>query len=153
MRMTIARTRLVLPLALLLGSCRGGSPAFPETPLGQVGRDWLAAHNRAEGHAAVHFTMLNRGSAAMSGAQVDSAVRDQVELAQRVGLLVPVRLMYSSDTTIVMLLRSADDSLWSARFAPAAQPSLVKVEVEINRAHTARNVKVMALPDPNKSRW
>ena len=66
MRMTVARVRLQLPLVLLLGSCRNGSPAFPETPLGQVGHDWLAAHNRAEGHAAVHFTMLNRGSAAVS---------------------------------------------------------------------------------------
>jgi hypothetical protein len=63
--MTIVRAACVLPLAVLLGSCRNASPEFPKTPLGQVGRDWLAAHNRAEGHAAVHFTLLNRGSAAM----------------------------------------------------------------------------------------
>src|SRR5215471_1790200 len=105
--------RLLAPLVLLL-ACRGGMPDFPETPLGHIGHDWLAAHNRGEGHAVVHFTMLNRGSAAMSGAQMDSAVRAGVELARRVGPLVPVQLLYSSDTTLIMLLRSRDSSLWSA---------------------------------------
>ena len=124
--------RLLTPLAFLF-ACRGGAPDFPETPLGRVGHDWLAAHNRAEGHAAVHFTMLNRGSAAMSGAQTDSVVRAGVELAQRVGPLVPVRLLYSSDTALAMRLRSADGTLWSARFTPAVQPSFVKVAVELER--------------------
>ena len=123
---------LIVALAFLL-ACRGGAPDFPETPLGRVGHDWLAAHNRAEGHAAVHFTMLNRGTAAMSGAQMDSAVQAGVQLAQRVGPLVPVRLLYSSDTSLIMLLRSADSSVWSARFTPAVQPSFVKVAVELKR--------------------
>ena len=131
--MTVALRRLLPPLAFLL-ACRGGAPDFPETPLGRTGHDWLAAHNRAEGHAAVHFTMLNRGSAAMNGAQMDSAVQAAVELAQRVGPLVPVRLLYSSDTTLTMLLRSADGSGWSAQFTPAMQPSLVKVAVELKRS-------------------
>ena len=134
MRMTLARVRLALPLLLLVGSCRQGQADFPETPLGHVGHDWLAAHNRGEGHAVVHFTMLNRGNGGMSGAQMDSAVRAEVQLAQRVGRLVPVRLLVSSDSMLVMLLRSTDDSLWSARFTPAAQPGLVKVDVEVNRA-------------------
>jgi hypothetical protein len=152
MRMTVPRARLVLPLVLLFGSCRNGSPDFPETPLGRVGHDWLAAHNRAEGHAAVHFTLLNRGSAAMSGAQVDSAVRDQVRFAQRVGRLVPVRLLYSSDTAVIMLLHSADDSLWSARFTRVPQPGLAKVDVDVRRASMARGAKVVMYPDPNTSR-
>jgi hypothetical protein len=148
MRMTVVRCRLVVPLVFLLASCRGGAADFPETALGHVGHDWLAAHNRGEGHAAVHFTMLNRGSAGMSGAQMDSAVRAGVQLAERVGPLVPVRLMYSSDTMVVMLLRSRDDSLWSARFTPAVQPSLVKVDVEVRRAHTAPEVTITRIPDP-----
>ena len=148
MRMTVTRVALVVPLVLLLGSCRGGAPAFPETLLGHVGHDWLAAHNRGEGHAVVHFTMLNRGSAGMTGAQVDSAVRAGVQFAQRVGPLVPVRLMVSSDSVVVMLLRSADDSLWSARFTPVAQPGLVKVDVEVNRAHLGEG-KVVAYPVQN----
>jgi len=130
--MTVTRSRLLLPLAFLL-ACRGGAPGFPETPVGHMGHDWLAAHNRAEGHAFVHFTMLNRGSAAMSGAQMDSAVHAGVQRAERVGHLVPVRLLYSSDTTVVMLLRSADSTVWSARFTQAVQPSLVKVAVELER--------------------
>ena len=150
MHMTVARARLVLPLALLLGSCRDGSPAFPETPLGRIGHDWLAAHNRAEGHAAVHFTMLNRGSAPMSGAQMDSAVRAGVELAERVGPLVPARLVSSGDSMLVMLLRSRDGSLWSARFTPVAQPGLVKVDVEVSRAHVVGDGKVVASPYPNQ---
>lgn len=149
MRMTVACARLVLTLVLLLGSCRDGSPAFPETPLGRIGHDWLAAHNRAEGHAAVHFTMLNRGSAPMSGAQMDSAVRAGVELAERVGPLVPARLVSSGDTMLVMLLRSRDGSLWSARFTPVVQPGLVKVDVEVGRANVARDGKVVAYPYPN----
>jgi len=152
MRMPVARVRLVLPLALLLDACRDASPAFPETPLGHVGHEWLAAHNRAEGHAVVHFTMLNRGSAGMSGAQMDSAVHAGVQLAQRVGPLTPARLLVSTDTMLVMLLRSADDSLWGARFTPAVQPSIVKIDVDINRARTGGTVRMMALPDPNKSR-
>jgi len=147
MPMSVAR-RSLLPLVLLFGACRAGSPGFPETPLGYVGHDWLAAHNRGEGHAVVHFTMVNRGSGGMSGAQMDSAVRAGVQFAQRVGPLVPVRLLYSSDTMLVMLLRSRDDSLWSARFTPVAQPGLVKVAVDVSPAH-AGDGKLVAYPIQN----
>lgn len=147
--MSFAPGWLALPLVLLLGSCRGGAPAFPETPLGHVGHDWLAAHNRGEGHAVVHFTMLNRGSGGMNGAQMDSAVRAGVQFAQRVGPLVPVRVVASSDTMLVMLLRSADDSLWGARFTPVAQPALVKVDVEVSRAHSVPGGKLVASPIQN----
>ena len=147
MPMSVAR-RSLLPLVLLFGACRAGSPGFPETPLGYVGHDWLAAHNRGEGHAVVHFTMVNRGSGGMSGAQMDSAVRAGVQFAQRVGPLVPVRLLYSSDTMLVMLLRSRDDSLWAARFTPMAQPGLVKVAVDVSPAH-AGDGKLVAYPIQN----
>ncbi len=128
----IQTTLTPLIVAFLL-ACRGAAPSFPETPVGRMGHDWLAAHNRAEGHAFVHFTILNRGTASMSGAQMDSTVHAGVQRAERVGHLVPVRLLYSSDTTVVMLLRSADSTVWSARFTQAAQPSLVKVAVELKR--------------------
>ena len=145
----IATLRRLLPSLSFLLACRGGAPDFPKTPLGRVGRDWLAAHNRAEGHAAVHFTMVNRGSAPMSGAQMDSAVHAGVQLAERVGRLVPVRLLYSSDTTLVMLLRSPDSGVWSARFTRAVQPSLVKVAVAVDRVHTVGEADVMTRPDSN----
>jgi len=132
---------------VLLLACRGGAPDFPDTPLGHVGHDWLAAHNRAEGHAIVHFTMVNRGSAGMSGAQMDSAVHAGVQLAERVGPLVPVRLLSSSDTALIMLLRSADGSLWNGRFAQAVQPSLVKVDVQVVRADT--NFREALIAQPN----
>jgi hypothetical protein len=74
--MTIVRAACVLPLAVLLGSCRNASPEFPKTPLGQVGRDWLAAHNRAEGHAAVHFTLPeSRQRSDVSGSETMTLVR------------------------------------------------------------------------------
>jgi len=132
---------------VFLLACRGGAPDFPDTPLGHVGHDWLAAHNRAEGHAIVHFTMVNRGSAGMSGAQMDSAVHAGVQLAERVGPLVPVRLLSSSDTALIMLLRSADGSLWNGRFAQAVQPSLVKVDVQVVRADT--NFREALIAQPN----
>ncbi len=133
---------------MFLLACRGGAPDFPDTPLGTVGHDWLAAHNRAEGHAIVHFTMVNRGSAGMSGAQMDSAVHAGVQLAERVGPLVPVRLLSSSDTALIMLLRSADGSLWNGRFTQAVQPSLVKVDVQVVRADT--NFRDALIAQPNR---
>ena len=132
---------------MFLLACRGGAPDFPDTPLGHVGHDWLAAHNRAEGHAIVHFTMVNRGSAGMSGAQMDSAVHAGVQLAERVGPLVPVRLLSTSDTALIMLLRSADGSLWNGRFTQAVQPSLVKVDVQVVRADT--NFREAFIAQPN----
>jgi len=38
-----------------------------------------------------------------------------------------------SDTTLIMLLRSTDSTVWNARFTQAVQPSLVKVAVELKR--------------------
>ena len=86
--MPVALRRLLPSLAFLL-ACRGGAPDFPETPLGRVGHDWLAAHNRAEGHAAVH-----------------------------------------------------------GQFTPAVQPSLVKVDVQVNRADIDPRAELIAQPNP-----
>lgn len=146
--MTLARPCLVLLTALLGLSCREGRNAFPSTELGRIGRDWLAAHNRGEGHAQVHFTMENRGTAPMSGAQMDSTVYAGVELARRLGPLVPVTMMYSSDTALMVVLRSADSSMWSARFTPVPQPGLTKVSVEVTRVRLVRDAKITLLPDP-----
>jgi hypothetical protein len=121
---------------VVLASCRdAASRVFPDTPLGRTGRDWLAAHNRGEGHAVVHFTLVNRGSALITGAQTDSIVSSGVRLAQAIGPLVPVRLMYSTDTALAVLLQSADTAsrTWTARFRPVVQPNFVKVQVEIRK--------------------
>ena len=134
--MTATLLRLGAFSVVLLASCRdAASRVFPATPLGRMGRDWLAAHNRAEGHAVVHFTMVNRGSAPITGAQTDSIVRDGVRLAQTVGPLVPIGAWQSSDTLLSVLLHSADtaSSLWTAEFKPADQPSLVRVLVKLHR--------------------
>jgi hypothetical protein len=118
---------------VLLASCRDpGSSVFPSTPLGELGVAWLTAHNRAEGHAMVHFTMVNRGTALMSGAQTDSAVYAGVKFAQELGPLVPIKLLYSSDTSVTVLLRSANRGMWRGEFTSAAQPSLVKVHVRMD---------------------
>jgi len=125
--------RLVLLGVVLLASCRdAASSVFPETPLGRIGVAWLTAHNRAEGHAMVHFTMVNRGTAPMSGAQTDSAVYAGVKLAQELGHLDPVTVLSSSDTSVTVLLRSANRGMWKAEFTSAVQPSLVKVLVRID---------------------
>ena len=134
--MTASLLRLAACLVVLLASCNdAASRVFPDTPLGRTGRDWLAAHNRAEGHAVVHFTMLNRGSAPISGAQTDSIVRDGVRLAKTIGRLVPVGAWQSSDTLLSVLLHSADttNTLGTAEFRPAPQPNLVKVHVQVTR--------------------
>ena len=131
--------RLALLSTLVVASCRNaGSSVFPPTPLGRMGRDWLAAHNRAEGHAIVHFTMVNRGTAPMSGAQTDSAVYAGVTLARQLGPLIPVKVLQSSDSLLAVLLRSGDgtNGEWMAQFTPARQPSPVKVIVRVGRSWT-----------------
>ena len=62
-------------------------------------------------------------------------VSASVRLAQTIGPLVPVRVLYATDTALAVLLRSADtaSSVWRARFHPAPQPALVDVLVEVNR--------------------
>jgi hypothetical protein len=40
-------------LSAAIFGCRG-APIVPGTPLGRVAIDWITAHNRGEGHAAVH---------------------------------------------------------------------------------------------------
>jgi len=129
-----ALLRLALLWLLVLMGCRdAGSNVFPETVLGRVGRDWLAAHNRHEGHAVVHFAMVNRGTAPMSGAQMDSTVYAGVRLADSLGSLVPTKLLQSSDSLLAVNLTSNDGGTWMAEFRPAVQPSLVKVDVRIVR--------------------
>jgi len=125
----------VIPVAFtVFAACRDeGASLFPDTPLGRTGRDWLAAHNRAEGHAAVHFTMVNRGDAPANGAQIDSMVSSSVRFAQRTGPLTPIELSNATDTAVVMVMRAKDGGLWTARFTPAVQPALVKVAVEVTR--------------------
>jgi hypothetical protein len=130
-----ALLRLALLWLLLLMGCRdAGSNVFPETVLGRAGRDWLAAHNRREGHAVVHFTMINRGTAPMTGAQMDSTVYAGVRLADSVGTLVPVKVSQSSDSLLAVDLTSRDGKTWMAEFRPAVQPSLVKVDVRVSKA-------------------
>jgi hypothetical protein len=138
----------VVPVALaILSACRDeGSAVFPDTPLGRTGRDWLAAHNRGEGHAAVHFTMVNRGDAPANGAQIDSMVFAGVELAKRLGPLVPIKLSYATDTAVAVVLRARDGGTWMARFAPAVQPALVKVMVQVSRSWLVRGGSSLA-PD------
>ena len=80
----------------------------------------------------VHFTMVNRGTAPMSGGQTDSAVYAGVKLAQELGPLVPVKLLYASDTSVTVLLRSTNRGTWKAEFTSAVQPSLVKVLVRMD---------------------
>jgi len=118
---------------IALVGCRDGA-VVPDTPLGHVAADWLAAHNRAEGHAAVHYTLTHQGELKMSGAQVDSVVYASVKFAQAVGPLVPVRLLESSDTSLVILLRSRSSGEFTARFKPVAQPALLQVAVRLDRA-------------------
>lgn len=133
-------------VALGFVACRDeASRVIPDTPLGRVARDWLAAHNRDEGHAIVHFTLENRGSAPVAGAQTDSIVRAGMRLADSLGYLVPVRTLQSSKSTLAVLLRSKDGATWTARFTPVRQPSLVKVAVEVNRTWIVRGAP--GLPD------
>ena len=81
----------------------------------------------------VHFTMVNRGSAPMTGAQMDSTVYAGVKLAQSLGPLRPVKVLQSSDTLLVVDLRTTKGEAWMAQFRPAVQPSLVKVAVSVGR--------------------
>jgi hypothetical protein len=132
----LGRRFTILPaLCAAVGSpgCRDDA-VIPDTALGQVASDWLAAHNRAEGHAAVHFTLTHQGTLRMSGAQVDSAVYASVNFAQSVGPFAPVRLLQSSDTSLTILMRSRSAGDFTARFTPVVQPAQSQVAVYVERA-------------------
>jgi len=135
--MRLSRSKTLI-WAVLCWSCRdAGSEVIPETTLGGVAKGWLFAHNQGDGHAMVHYTLGNRGSVRMTGSQVDSTVYDGVRFAREVGPLEPVRLLESSDSSITILLRSRAGDSWRARFTPAAQPSAVRVKVEVGREGAA----------------
>ena len=126
-------TPIMTASCIAIAGCRDGA-VVPDTPLGHVATDWLAAHNRAEGHAAVHYTLTHQGELKMSGAQVDSVVYASVKFAQAVGPFVPVRLLESSDSALALLLRSRSSGNFTARFRPARQPAMLQVAVQIDRA-------------------
>jgi hypothetical protein len=128
-----SRTTAFLLLGLVLVSACRDASVIPPTPLGQIATDWLTAHNRGEGHAAVHFTLTHQGSVRMTGLQVDSTVYAAVKFAQDVGRFVPVKLLESSDTSLVVLLRSARAGDFTVRFTPAVQPSTSQVVVQVDR--------------------
>lgn len=109
------------------------SSVLPATPLGRFAVDWLAAHNRAEAHAMVHFTLVHQGTVRMTGAQVDSAVLDGVKFARAVGRLVPLTLLQSSDTALAVLLRAANADTMTAVFTPVTQPNVAQVLVRVER--------------------
>jgi len=81
----------------------------------------------------VHFTMGNRGTAPISGRQMDSIVYAGVKVADSLGPLVAIKTLESSDSALAVLFRSKDGGTWTARFTPMRQPSLVKVAVQVNR--------------------
>ena len=126
----------MLSSVLLIGCRDASSAVIPETSLGSAAKAWLFAHNQGDGHAMVHFTLENRGSAPMNGAQVDSTVYDGVRFAREVGPVQAVELLQSGDSVLSVLLRSKNGDVWRAQFTPAAQPSPVRVRVEVSRAPT-----------------
>jgi hypothetical protein len=123
--------RIALIALTMVASCR--DRVLPNTPLGKLAAGWLHAHNEGDGHAMVHFTLVNQGTAPMSGAQVDSAVYDGVRFARQVGHLDPVKLLQSTDTSVVVILRSNIGDEWKARFTSPPQPSQVKMLVRVSR--------------------
>ncbi|HUQ82708.1 MAG TPA: hypothetical protein VM076_16275 [Gemmatimonadaceae bacterium] len=130
---------LVLTMSVVTASCRDAASAVvPRTALGTVAKEWLFAHNQGDGHAMVHYTLGNRGAARMSGAQVDSIVYDGVRFAKAVGPLTPTALVESSDSSLTIELRSENGDAWTARFAPAPQPSNVRVRVAVSPSSPPR---------------
>ena len=127
----------VLSCVLLIGCRDARSAVIPETSLGSAAKAWLFAHNQGDGHAMVHFTLENRGSAPMNGAQVDSTVYDGVRFARELGPVELVKLLRSTDASLSVLLRATDGDLWTAEFTPAAQPSPVRVSVVVSRTSPA----------------
>lgn len=130
---------IALALSVLAVSCRDAASAVvPRTALGAFAKEWLFAHNQGDGHAMVHYTMGNRGTAGMSGAQVDSTVYEGVQFAKAVGPLTPTSLVESTDSSLTIQLRSETGDTWTARFTPAPQPSPVRIRVAVGRSSAPR---------------
>jgi hypothetical protein len=123
---------VIIALCCVTTACRDTATAIvPPTPLGTAAKAWIFAHNRGDGHAMVHFTLRNRGRAAMNGAQVDSTVFDGVRFSKTVGPLTATAVTASSDSLLTLQLRAEDGARWTAKFTPAEQPSAVRVRVDV----------------------
>ena len=126
--------RFVPVVMLSVMACHDEASAIvPDTPRGRVDRAWIAAHNRDEGHAVVHFTATNRGTGPLSGAQMDSVVYSSVRFADSVGTLVVTRVNVSGDTLLDVALADRRGGTWTAQFRPVPQPAPFKVDVRIAR--------------------
>lgn len=130
-RLRISRVAIVIAA---FGCGDAASKIVPSTPLGESAKAWLFAHNRGDGHALVHYTLGNRGTGALNGAQFDSTVFDGVQFSKTVGPLAPTSLVESTDSTLTIALRSERGESWTARFTPTIQPSAVRVRVVISRS-------------------
>ena len=134
MRRCFSTGLALMALAPLL-SCRGSSSSvIPATTLGRFASAWLLAHNRGDAHSMVTFTLEHRGQVRMTPFQEDSAVHEGVVFAKKVGSLTPLTRLHSSDTALVVLLRSAAGDTLKASFRPATQPSTTQVVMQIGGA-------------------
>lgn len=143
MRRRVARSVALLSSSLVLACGGSARVVLPETTLGTVAKEWLFAHNQGDGHAMVHFTLGNRGSAGMTGSQVDSAVYAGVRFARELGPLEPVALMWSTDSSLAIVLRSKTRGFWTAEMTLAEQPSPVRVKVNVRGGSASRPSNVV----------
>jgi hypothetical protein len=130
----------VVSSALLLNCRDGASSVIPSSPLGRYASAWLLANNRGNAHALAHFILGSRGSLRMSAFQQDSALGEALGFAKRQGRLVAIRLLYTSDTSLAVLLHSDSTGTLRAVFRPAPQPNVAQVIVEVSRAQGTTRV-------------
>ena len=134
MRRLYATVWAVVWSALLLNCRDEASSVIPSSPLGRYASAWLVANNRGNAHALVHFILGTQGSLRMSAFQQDSALAVALRFARRQGRLVAIRLLYTSDTALAVLLRSDSTGTLRAVFRPAPQPNSAQIIVEVSHA-------------------
>lgn len=131
--------RAVLASVLLLGCRDPASSVIPATPLGRFASAWLAANNRGDAHALVHFASEHQGGTKMTGFQSDSALAEGLRFARQQGRLVPIQLLHSSDTSLAVLLHSDSTGDLKAVFRPAPQPNVAQVLLEVSHPQPTPN--------------
>jgi hypothetical protein len=132
---TWAAARVAILGCVLLSACRdAASSTIPATPLGRFAKAWLRANNLGGAHALLHFMLEYPGRVRMTPSQQDSALQESVRLAQRQGTLVPIRLLYSTDTALAIIVRSDSAGMLKAVFRPARQPNPAQVVVELRHS-------------------
>ncbi|MEO5799349.1 MAG: PDZ domain-containing protein, partial [Gemmatimonadales bacterium] len=104
------------------------------TPLAAFATAWFTTYSAHDSASARRFVSEHPGDIRYNAAQVDSVVLDLLQFHDLLGSLTPVTIIHSSDSSFVVLVRSAKAGAWLAEFKQARQPGTERVTIAVSPA-------------------